>query len=78
MARKIGDRVTRQFEGDICRVIATKEESHKIRTENGEFTGEELFVPTDADYIIVSEDKLKSKDKFSPYISVTEKEIKDL
>ena len=78
MARKIGDRVLRLIEGDICRVLATKAESHRIRNEAGELTGEELYVPDDADYLVVSEDKLRSADKFSPYLPVTEQDLLDL
>lgn len=76
MAYNIGDKVTRLFEGDICRVIATKDNPHKLKGENGELTGEILEVPTDYDYVVVSEDQLKSERKFSPYHYVTEMELR--
>ncbi len=78
MSRNIGDKITRLFDGDTCRIIYTKNESHKIITADGRVTGEEVFVPDGADYLVVSLDKLKSADKFSPYYPVTESELRDI
>ncbi len=76
MAYNINDKVLRLFEGDTCRVIATKDIPHKMKEENGELTGEILEVPSDFDYVVVSEDQLKSERNFSPYHYVTENELR--
>jgi len=76
MIYNIGDRVTRLFEGDICIVIATKNEPHKVKDTQKELTGEIIEVPDGADYIVVSEEQLKSQNKFSPYYTVTVDELK--
>jgi hypothetical protein len=75
MAYNIGDKVIRLFEGDVCRVIATKDHSHKLKGENGELTGEVLAVPTGYDYVVVSENQLMSEKSFSPYYNITEIEL---
>ena len=74
MAYKIGDRVVRISVGDVCRIIATADTPHKIRVSENEIIGE-YPVLQGYDYVVVSEDQLKSDRGFSPYLDVKEGEI---
>ncbi len=76
MAFKIGDKVIRIFNGATCKVIASKGNPHKTTGANGELTGETIDVPNGAEYIVVSEDELKSPRGFSPYYAVNEEELR--